>query len=434
MENSAAREIVVDIFNAAVRSVDPSRLVKGYSEYISTIYETEHCKRLYLASFGKAAFPMAKALSETMPDIITEGIVITKYRHAKGRIAADAIRVFEAGHPVPDENGYAATKQLIEMLKKSDDRALVLCLISGGGSALLTAPYGDVALGEKQLITGLLLNAGADIKELNTVRKHISVIKGGRLAEIAYPSKVLSLILSDVIGDPLDVIASGPTAPDETTYGDAIAVIEKYGLADKIPIHILNMLKEGAEGIKPDTPKAGSPVFGRVENIIIGSNRIATQAAAKKAAGYGLDTTVLTSKLQGAAREAAKWLAMETRRKREEGRKICLISGGETTVIVKGTGLGGRNTEFALEFAAEIEGESGVTLLSAGTDGTDGPTDAAGAVVDGQTIGHAKEKGFDPFLYLENNDSYTFFKNTGELFVTGSTGTNVMDIQIVLIE
>jgi hydroxypyruvate reductase/glycerate 2-kinase len=330
----------------------------------------------------------------------------------------------------------AATKHVIDMLKNGDDQTIVLCLISGGGSALLVAPCNGITLSEKQRVTELLLKAGTNINELNTVRKHISAIKGGRLAEIAYPSKVISLILSDVIGDPLDVIASGPTSPDETTYGDAIHVIEKYGLRDNIPDHILHILMKGSEGNVPETPKRGYPVFERVENIIIGSNKIATGAAAKKAMELRFDTTILTSELQGEAREVAKWLAgkaMEIREQRAEGRKICLISGGETTVTVNGSGIGGRNMELALAFAIEIAGTDGITLLSAGTDGTDGPTDAAGAIVNGQTIKKAKTKSLDPLVYLEHNDSYVFFKNTGELFVTGSTGTNVMDIQIVLI-
>jgi hydroxypyruvate reductase/glycerate 2-kinase len=380
---------------------------------------------------------MTKALAESsIRDIITKGIVITKYGHVQGTLTNN-IEIFEAGHPVPDAKGLAATKNVIDMLKNGDSQTLVLCLISGGGSALLVAPCNDITLSEKQRVTELLLKAGADINELNTVRKHISAIKGGRLAEIAYPSKVISLILSDVIGDPLDVIASGPTSPDETTYQDALDVIEKYGLRDNIPDHIWNTLKDSANGAMPDTPKTGNPAFEGIENIIIGSNNIATEAAAKKAIELGFDTTILTSEIQGEAREVARWLALkaiEIRGQRTEDKKICLISGGETTVTVKGNGLGGRNMEFALAFAIEIAGTDGITLLSAGTDGTDGPTDAAGAIVNGQTTKKAKTKGLDPLVYLEHNDSYIFFKNTGELFITSSTGTNVMDIQIVLIQ
>ncbi|MCX5816469.1 MAG: glycerate kinase [Proteobacteria bacterium] len=455
MKNDSSRKTAIDIFNAAVQAVDPYKLVKGYAESILAAYHKEHCNKLYLVSFGKAAFAMTKALAESsIRDIITKGIVITKYGHAQGALTGN-IEIFEAGHPVPDAKGLAATKHVIDMLKNGDSQTLVLCLISGGGSALLVAPCNNITLDEKQRVTELLLKAGANINELNTVRKHISAIKGGRLAEIAYPSKVISLILSDVIGDSLDAIASGPTSPDETTYQDAIHVIEKYGLRDNIPDHILHISIKGSEGNVMETPKSEHPVFERVENIIIGSNKIATGAAAKKAIESGFETTILTSELQGEAREVAKWLALKAIEIRGQGsgvikagfegsrgqgvggsgdKKICLISGGETTVTVQGNGIGGRNMELALVFALEIADTDGMTLLSAGTDGTDGPTDAAGAIVNGQTIKKAKAKGLDPLVYLEHNDSYIFFKNTGELFVTGSTGTNVMDIQIIILK
>jgi len=330
----------------------------------------------------------------------------------------------------------AATKQVTDLLKDVDRETLVVCLISGGGSALLVAPQNGIALDEKQQITDVLLKAGANINELNTVRKHISAVKGGRLAQTAYPSRLISLVLSDVIGDPLDVIASGPTSPDKTTFCDALDVIEKYGLKNVIPDHVLNLLRQGSLGRVGETPKKGNAVFEKVENIIVGSNRIATGAAAKRAAEQGFETTVLTSELQGDARDAAKWLAqkaIEIRGRKAAGRKICLVSGGETTVKVLGKGLGGRNTELALVFAEAIAGSDGITLLSAGTDGTDGPTDAAGAIVDGQTVQKAWARGLSPDNFLRNNDSYSFFKSTGELLVTGSTGTNVMDIQIILL-
>jgi len=436
IRNDSSRKIVVDIFNAAVQAVDPYRLVTYHNNYISEAYNRDNCNRFYLISFGKAAYAMAKAIDDNIPDTITNGIVITKYNHAKG-VLSNNIDIFEAGHPIPDKNGLVATRKVIDMLKNTDAKTFVLCLISGGGSALLTAPLNDITLSEKQQVTELLFKSGADINELNTVRKHISAIKGGRLAELAYPSRIISLILSDVIGDQLDVIASGPTSPDKTTYSDAIAVIEKYRIADMIPVRILKTLNEGVKGVFKDTPKIDDPVFERVENIIIGSNKIATEAAAKKANELGFDTTILTSQLKGDVREAAKWLAAEGLKMRDEKhktkKKVCLVSGGETTVTVKGKGLGGRNMELALAFAHEIEGTEDITLVSAGTDGTDGPTNAAGAVVDGQTIKRAREKGLDPDAYLKNNDSYTFFKNTGELLITGSTGTNVMDIQVIVI-
>ncbi len=436
MENTCPREAVIDLFNAALEAVDPYRLVQGSWESISAAYTKEHCRKLYLVSFGKAAFAMTRAVVESpVGELITRGIVITKYGHAPGALTGN-FPIYEAGHPVPDERGLAATRQVIDLVKDADRETLVVCLISGGGSALLVAPQDSITLAEKQKVTALLLKAGSNISELNTVRKHISAVKGGRLAQTAYPSRVISLILSDVIGDSPDVIASGPTSPDKTTFCDALDVIEKYNLNNKIPDHVINLLRRGSEGSVGETPQYGNAVFERVENVIVGSNRIATAAAAKRAEEHGYVTTVLTSELQGEAREAAKWLAqkaIDLRGQRETGRKICLISGGETTVKVSGTGLGGRNTEFALAFAEAIAGRDGITLLSAGTDGTDGPTDAAGAIVDGQTVYNARSRGLSPNIFLSNNDSYSFFQKTGELLVTGSTGTNVMDIQIILL-
>jgi hydroxypyruvate reductase/glycerate 2-kinase len=308
-----------------------------------------------------------------------------------------------------------------------------------GGSALFVSPCEGVPLAEKQTITDLLLKSGADITELNSVRKHLSRVKGGRLAEIASPAEIISLMISDVIGDKLDVIASGPTAPDSSTYQDAMDVINKFDLADKAPERVIDVFRKGIEGAVPDTPKHDNPVFGNVQNIVIGSNKIAIDTAKKEAEALGFDTEIISTELTGDAGEAGKWLAKKaldkkgTKAQRHRGTK-CLISGGETTVIVKGRGKGGRNTELALSFAMEIEGVDGITFLSAGTDGTDGPTDAAGAVVDGHTVTRAKKLGLDPQGFLDNNDSYNFFKETDSLLITGPTGTNVMDIQIVIIE
>jgi glycerate-2-kinase len=311
----------------------------------------------------------------------------------------------------------------------------VVSLISGGGSALLVAPCNGITLSEKQRVTELLLKAGANINELNTIRKHISGVKGGRLAELAFPAKTLSLILSDVIGDRLDVISSGPTSPDKTTYQDALGVISKYNLTDRVPQKILSLLKDGVQGNLPETPKEGNPIFEKVENIIVGSNRMATDAARIKASELGFDASVISTEIQGEAKEVGSIFAkkaIEIRRSNVR-KPICLIAGGETTVTVKGNGTGGRNMEMALSFALEIDGIDGITFLSAGSDGTDGPTDAAGAFADGQTVKMAKAKGLAPEVYLKNNDSYNLFDKINGLFITGPTGTNVMDIQIILI-
>lgn len=439
------KEIAGKIFREALKSVDPAFIVKGYAGKVHSYYLMKGFTSLVIAGFGKAAYQMAKAVEEMFDsDLIRGGIVVTKYGHAKSQLSAVSdqqsgelkkIKVLEAAHPVPDENGFKAAEEVISLLKEADKNTLVLCLISGGGSALFVSPCDGVTLSEKQAITDLLLKAGADITELNSVRKHLSAVKGGRLAEIVYPAEIISLIISDVIGDKLDVIASGPTAPDPSTYQDALDVLKKFYLLDKAPGSIVNIFKKGTDGTIPDTPKDDNPVFQNVQNIIIGSNKIAIDAAYKEAEVLGLDAEIISSELAGDAKEAGKWLAKKAleEHSNSSSRSKCLISGGETTVIVKGNGKGGRNTELALSFAMEIDGIEGVTFLSAGTDGTDGPTDAAGAVVDGKTISKAKELGLNPQKFLDNNDSYNFFKKTGSLLITGPTGTNVMDIQIAVI-
>lgn len=427
------KEMATRIFYKALEAVNPYSVVKNSTEKIRFIYQKGNFKKLIVIGFGKAACPMAKAIEDRLVDLIDSGIIITKYGHVNYQLSK--IKIYEAGHPIPDYNGLKGTKEIIKILQDSYDETLVLCLISGGGSSLLVSPYDGISLAEKQNITELLLKSGADINELNTVRKHLSKVKGGRLAEIAYPAKVLSLILSDVIGDRLDVIASGPTAPDKTTYNDALTILERYGLIDKAPKGIIEVLRKGARGLIKETPKEGDKILERVENIIIGSNKMALNAARQSAEELGLHAEIISSELRGEARDAGRWLADIAKAQKAQGfkRARCLISGGETTVTVKGNGLGGRNMELALAFATEIEGIDGITLLSAGTDGTDGPTDAAGAIVNGQTVIKAKNIGLNPEEYLNNNDSYNFLKKVNKLFITGPTGTNVMDVQIVLI-
>jgi len=430
-------QIIRNIFDESLLAVDPYKAVSRHIGHVLSRYEKEKLNRLYVISFGKAAPSMARAVADGVENALTNGIVITKYNHTGKQRFADSIAVYEAGHPIPDENGVRATGEVLTMLKKADEDTFVVFLISGGGSALLTCPHEGILLVEKQEVTDLLLKAGADIQELNTVRKHISVVKGGRLAEIAYPAKMVSLILSDVIGDPLDVIASGPTSPDTSTYNDAMKVIQKYELTEKMPESVINILNKGVKGNIPETPKKGAPVFNGMDNIIIASNAIAVEAAKKAAERSGYKTTVISTELSGESSQVAKDLAktaldLKNSMKRDE--KFCLIAGGETTVTVKGDGKGGRNTEIALAFGIEIKGQPGITFLSAGTDGTDGPTDAAGAIVTGQMFLDAFNQGLDPRDYLTRNDSYTFFKVTNGLVITGPTGTNVMDIQLILLE
>jgi glycerate 2-kinase len=430
------KHLLSELFNAALEAVDPYASAAIHAETVLSVHRRRGCTKLFVVGFGKAACRMCKAIEDNIPVPVDNGVVITKYGHC----ASDPplVRVYEAGHPLPDENGIMGTDEIIKLLSAADEKSLVVFLISGGGSALLVSPCKGITLEEKRTVTDLLLKAGADIHELNTVRKHISGVKGGRLAEIAHPAWMLSLILSDVIGDSLDVIASGPTSPDSSTYADAIRVLEKFALHDRIPGSVHETLQNGAKGLIGETPKEGSTIFRKVDNIIIGSNKKALEGARNKAETLGYNAEIISSEISGDAGETAKWLAQKAiaiATGAEDYRKpLCLLSGGETTVTVRGNGLGGRNTELALGFAIGIDGYEGITLLSAGTDGTDGPTDAAGAIVSGSTAREASAMWLDPHEYLKNNDSYNFFKKTGGLLITGPTGTNVMDIQIMIIE
>lgn len=440
------RKDVQEIFSASLDAVDPFHLVTENAGKISSVIDGGEVKGVSLVAFGKAAYPMYRSAEASLdPGLISEAIVITKYGHVLLRGSTDreqrfgAETVFEAGHPLPDDNGIRGTKRVIDALRKAGRDTLVVCLISGGGSALLVSPLNGITLPEKQAITSLLLKSGADVHEINTVRKHISEVKGGRLAEIAFPSPVLSFMISDVIGDTMDVIASGPTVPDSSTYENAVGVIKKYGLLDSIPGNVRTVLIRGQKGEIPDTPKQGSVVFQNVQNLVVGNNRKALDAAAVKASSMGYRTEILSSSVAGEAREVGRTLADMARersasRRVSKGAPVCYISGGETTVTVTGSGTGGRNTELALSFAIEAENLKGVTLLSAGTDGTDGPTDAAGAIADGSSVEKARGMGCDPGKHLADNDSYHFFSRIDSLIRTGPTGTNVMDVQIMVVE
>jgi len=437
MENMVSKppkKLLINLFQAALEAVDPYGCTARYIDDLPSLYD-----RLFVLGFGKAVSPMLKAVMDRVGDRINRGVIVTKYSHLGPMDDRGIIQCFEAGHPLPDEKGLQATAEVINLLRQADEKTLIVCLISGGGSALLVAPSEGITLAEKQKTTELLLKAGADITELNTVRKHISQVKGGRLAELASPARIKSLILSDVLGDRLDVIASGPTAPDMTTYEEAWHILEKFALIERVPESVLNVLIKGRQGILLDTPKEGHPLFQRVDNTIIGGNLEALKAAEGEAARLGYATEIISSEISGEAREAGRWLGEKAlvvleRIRRSGLRKICLISGGETTVTVTGRGKGGRNMELALAFAQKVDGTEGVSFLSAGTDGTDGPTDAAGAIVDGQTMIRARDKGLDPQLYLLENNSYHFFRQTDELLITGPTRTNVMDIQVMLLQ
>lgn len=436
-----------EIFHAALTAVDPytavSRAVTVENNSFhaaGAVYDLDTYSRILMVGAGKATARMALAIEDAIGDRLTAGLIIVKKGHT---VPLRAVRQAETGHPVPDEAGVQSTQRILELVRRADERTLVICLLSGGGSSLLVAPLPGITLEDKQRTTELLLKAGATIDELNTVRKHLSAVKGGRLAQIAHPATVVTLILSDVIDDRLDVIASGPTASDSSTFSDAAQVIEKYRLTTTIPSQVASFLERGMAGQEPETVKSGDGCILRTRNVIVGGIDQALAAAREKALALGWRPEVVTAELQGEARDAARLLAREALHARDvmkEGERRCLLSGGETTVVVRGSGVGGRNQELALAFALEIAGRDGITLLSAGTDGTDGPTDAAGAVVDGSVVNKARELGIHPEAYLGNNDSYTFFQqldsHTREKHhvLTGPTGTNVMDIQIILLE
>ncbi len=446
-EMSVTRQALLDIFSAALAAVDPyNAVLKAVSfennrlQVASTTYDLAAFGHIIVVGAGKAAARMAVAVESLFGSKISSGLIVVKDGHS-ARLSI--IEQVEAAHPVPDRAGMAGTARILQMLRAADQQTLVICLLSGGASALLAAPVEGITLHDKQQVTSLLLNAGASISELNSVRKHLSMVKGGRLARAAWPAQLVTLILSDVIGDRLDVIASGPTAPDSSTFADALEVINKYALQAEIPVNVADYLKRGMAGQVPETVKEHDPCLSRTHNVIIASLTQALAAARERAVQLGLVTRIVSETLQGEARDAARLLAQTARAELDvmkPGERRCLIWGGETTVTVRGGGRGGRNQELALAFMLEIEGWQGVSLLSAGTDGSDGPTDAAGAMVDGTTSVRARSFGLQTRSYLEQNDSYSFFQNLDARsgvqhhFKTGPTGTNVMDIQIVLLD
>jgi len=440
------RKMAKDIFFKALSAVAPSKRLNSVMQIdqgslvVRTeaapprIFDLNQFQKIFLMGTGKAAASMAQAVEKIFRDRISKGMITTKYGHG---LPLEHTGTIEAGHPLPDQNGMRGSEKICSLLKESGPQDLVIFLLSGGGSALLPLPAQGITLEEKQEATQLLLDCGADIKEINAVRKHISRIKGGGLARLAYPSTVLSFILSDVVGDPLDVIGSGPTVPDSSTFGDAWETLEKYDLVREIAPSIKNHLLAGKEKKVEETPKPGDKAFQKVHNILIGSNTLALRAAEQEASSLRFNTVILSSTIVGETREAARFHAAIAREVISSGnpvpRPACIISGGETTVTLRGHGLGGRNQEFALAGALEISGLEKVVLLSGGTDGTDGPTDAAGAISDHTTADRAWAMGLDPKAHLQNNNAYPFFQKLGDLLITGPTHTNVMDLRIILV-
>ena len=385
---------------------------------------------------GKASGSMAQALEEVLGDRIDEGIVIvpkeTVLKHKLRRI-----KLWGADHPLPSQRGVEGSLRIAELLKGGHEKRLVIALFSGGGSALMPLPPEGISIEEKRETTELLLKCGAKIDEVNAVRKHISRLKGGQLARLAYPSTVIGLMISDVVGDKLDVIASGPTAPDTSTFEEALKVLRKYGIYNRVPKSVLDHLRRGAKGLVLETPKPGDEVFNKVYNFVIASNRTSLMAMAKKAQALGLNYLFLTSMIEGEARHVGKVIASICKEVKVSNLPVkkpaVILAGGETTVTVVGKGRGGRNQELALSASIEIKGVEGIYVVSLGSDGIDGITDAAGAVVNGETCLIAERKDIDPDQYLLDNNSYEFFKEVGGLIYTGYTGTNVNDFIVSLI-
>ncbi len=440
------RSHAVEIFKESIRAVDPYNAVKRFVRLEgdrlnvgsegSPVMEMplSDYDRVFLVGGGKATAPMAKAVEEMLGKRIFQGQINVKYGFGAH---LNYTRITEAGHPLPDANGVEGTRAMLNLLNSAGEKDLVFSLISGGGSALLVHPAGDITLEAIQELTRMLLACGASIDEINCLRKHVSAVKGGQMARAAYPATTINLMLSDVVGDSMDVIASGPFVPDRSTFEDAWRIIEKYDLQNA-PSVIRAYLQEGREGRVQETPKTGEKIFERVHNVVVGSNILALRAAEKKARDLGYTPLILSSMIEGETREVARVLMAVAKEVLKTGTPVappaCIISGGETTVTIKGRGLGGRNQEFCLAAALEMEGlPAPVAVLSGGTDGDDGPTKAAGAVVDPHTVERGRALGLEAFAYLTDNDSYHFFEKTGDLVVTGPTGTNVMDVRLVLI-
>ncbi len=430
------------IFMAGLRAVAPSDAVGRHCRRDANhlhigpnAYDLDAVERIFVVGAGKATAAMAQAVEALIGQRIDDGLICVKYGHTA---PLKYIRIIEAGHPLPDANGAAAADQIFSLVKQAKANDLVIVLISGGGSALLPLPHANVTLAEKQATSDVLIGCGATIHEINAIRKHLSGIKGGRLAQAAAPAQTTALILSDVVGDDLDVIASGPTVPDSSTFANCWDTVLRYQIDHRLPATVIAHLQSGLEGKVPETPKPAMQNWPNVHNHIIGSNLEAIQAAATEARAKAYNTLILSSRMEGETRTVAQVHGAIAREILANGYPVappaCILSGGETTVTLKGNGLGGRNQEFSLAAAMDIDGASHVVVLSGGTDGNDGPTDAAGAFADDKTVQRAEQAGLSISHHLENNDAYPFFKRLDDLFITGPTNTNVMDLRIILVQ
>lgn len=438
-----AREIALNCVEAALSAVDPRNAVdrtvkvRGETLEINKLrFNLRDIENIYVIGGGKASGAMAEAIENILGDLIKGGVV-NVLKGTEKNFRVKKIKLVGATHPIPSETGVSGVKEMLSIAEKASENDLVIVLISGGGSALMPMPAPPITLEEKKKVTQLLLKCGATINEINAVRKHISGFKGGQLARAIYPAITVALIISDVVGDPLDTIASGPTAPDTTTFDDAYKVLTFYNIIKEVPKSIVERIEKGLRGEIPETPKPGDKIFEKVHNIIIANNKTACRAAEEKAKEYGANAMILSTFIEGEARHVGTVLAgiaREIHKFNEPIKKpVVIILGGETTVTVTGKGKGGRNQELVLSSAIRIRGLEGTAILSIGTDGIDGITDAAGGIVDSTTMDRGIENGLDILDYLSNNDSYSYLKKTGDLIITGPTGSNVNDIMLIVL-
>jgi len=440
-----ARMTALTLVLDGIRAADPYRAVRDYLNVsegrllLGDGTEVPLRGRVYVVGGGKATGGMARAAEDVLGRHIAGGVISVPEEIVESVEEGLArVDVVGATHPRASEKSVEAGRRIVEVAKSAGEDDVVLALISGGGSALMEYPVEGVTIDDIGEVSIQLMKAGADIVELNTVRKHLSRLKGGWLAKHAYPATVVTLMISDVVGDRMDTIASGPTVPDPTTFADAYRVLEKRGVLGKAPPSVVDYIDKGVKGLVPETPKPGDPVFERVHNRIVASNVLSLKAMKAKAEKLGYRALILTSMLEGEAREVGKVAAAIAREIQRTGHPgeppYVVLAGGETTVTVRGNGRGGRNQELALSAAIKIAGTRGIAIAAVGSDGRDGPTDAAGAVVDGYTVEKAREMGLDPDEFLENNDSYGFFERVGGHVKTGYTGTNVNDFLVIVVQ
>lgn len=431
------RSLCEQIFLEGINSVMPQNLIKKHLSLSGNIliagdtrFDLDTVENVYVIGAGKAGAFMGAAIEEILGNRIRGGHIVTKYGFSH---KLKYISVSDAGHPIPDSNGYEATRSIRKITEKAGKNDLVISLFSGGGSALLADLPENCSIDDINELNSLLVNSGADISEINTVRKHLSTIKGGQLARIVSPARLISLMISDVPGNQIDIIASGPTVPDPTTYNQAVDILNRYSLIDNVSPEIIEYLLEGISGLRKETPKPGDKVFKRTINILAGSNKVALEAARNKASEKGLNVKIMTDCLEGEVTETAAYLfdfAMKAVSDASVIKPACFLFGGETTLKMTGNGKGGRNQHLALTIAGMLKSSPRITFLCGGTDGNDGPTDAAGAVVDSETV-----KGNEPDYqeYLRNFDSYNFFHRVGGHIITGPTHTNVMDLIVLIV-